>query len=156
VHPSSVSPLPTLSDILSDLLAQAGVDTSSRVHVTGPAALAALLWFCRHGYEQVGVVGAGRCPTNDCDLLLAPQTCDLAALAGLLDHGPHPRPGGVLIVQTPICAPLAPNRRGPVQALLERSGYRIERSVRGHHRELHVARRLDPAAKVTTEGGRAA
>jgi hypothetical protein len=138
---------PTLNDILSDLLTQAGVDKSSSVHVTGPAGLAALLWFCRHGYDQVGLVGAGRCPANDCDLLLAPQTCDLATLADLLDRGPHPRPGGVLIVQTPIPSELAPNRRDPVHALLERCGYRVERCVRGHHRELHVARRLDAAAE---------
>jgi len=131
--------------MLGDLLTQAGVDKSSSVHVTGPAGLAALLWFCRHGYDQVGLIGAGRCPANDCDLLLAPQTCDLTALAAMLDHGPHPRPGGVLIVQTPAPGAPAANRRDPVHALLERSGYRVERCVRGHHRDLHVARRVGAA-----------
>ena len=137
LHPPSVSQPSSLSDILSDLLTQAGVDKSSSVHVTGPASLAALLWFCRHGYDQVGLVGAGRCPANDCDLLLAPQTCDLTALAAMLDHGPHPRAGGVLIVQTPTDA--------PASALLAQAGYRVERCVRGHHRDLHVARRLGAA-----------
>ncbi len=136
MHPSSPLQHPSPSGLLSGLLAQAGVDKSASVYVTGPAGLAALLWLCRHGYDQVGLVGAGRCPANDCDLLLAPQTCDLASLTELLDHGPHPRPGGALIVQTPIAEAL------PVHALLERCGYRIERCVRGHHRDLHVARRI--------------
>lgn len=146
----SPSPLqrPQLSAILSDLLTEAGVDKSSSVHVTGPAGLAALLWFCRHGYDQVGLVGTGRCPANDCDLLLAPQTCDLASLAGLLDHGPHPRPGGVLIVQTPTDQPAA--------ALLERAGYRVERTVHGHHRALHVARRLGPSSSLASASARSA
>jgi len=141
VHSSSPLQHPSPSGLLSGLLAQAGVDKSASVYVTGPAGLAALLWLCRHGYDQVGLVGAGRCPANDCDLLLAPQTCDLASLTELLDHGPHPRPGGALIVQTPIAEAL------PVQALLERYGYRIERCVRGHHRDLHIARRLGAAQR---------
>ena len=148
LHPLSVSSRRSFSDILNELLTQAGVDKSSSVHVTGPAGLAALLWLCRHGYEQVGLVGGGCCPANDCDLLLAPQTRDLAALAGLLDRGPHPRPGGVLIVQTPAQGKTAASRRDPVHVLLERSGYQVERCVRGHHRDLHVARRLGVASEM--------
>jgi len=62
------------SDTLTDLLAQAGVGKDDTIRVTGPAGLAALLWFCRHGYQQVGYVSRGRGPTDDGDLLLVPQT----------------------------------------------------------------------------------
>jgi len=130
-----------MSDILADLLRRAGVDKSSTIRVTGPAGLAALLWFCRHGYEQVGYVRGGPCPGDDGDLVLAPQTCDVGALAGILAKGPHPRAGGVLIIQTPIPEDAKPGVIDPVHELLARSGYSVERCVRGHHRELHVARR---------------
>jgi hypothetical protein len=139
-----------LSDILTDLLRRAGVDKSSTIRVTGPAGLAALLWFCRHGYDQVGYVRAGPCPADDGDLVLAPQTCDVGALATILSRGPHPRAGGVLIVQTPIPDAATPGAVDPVHDLLIRNGYRIERCLRGHHRELHVARRrsLAPERKA--------
>jgi hypothetical protein len=134
-------PPSSVNDILTDLLAGAGVDKSSTIRVTGPAGLAALLWFCRHGYEQVGYVRAGPCPADGGDLVLAPQTCDVAGLAVILSHGPHPRAGGVLIVQTPIPANVDTGARDPVHELLMRNGYRVERCLRGHHRELHVARK---------------
>jgi hypothetical protein len=140
-------PAPTAADRLSELLQRAGVDKSSTIRVTGPAGLAALLWFCRHGYQQVGYVRAGPCPADDGDLVLAPQTCDVVALETILKRGPHPRAGGVLIVQTPI-PEAAANGRDPVHDLLARSGYRVERCLRGHHRELHVARRAGPAHRV--------
>jgi hypothetical protein len=139
-QPPSSLPPSSVNDILTDLLQHAGVCKSSTIRVTGPAGLAALLWFCRHGYEQVGYVRAGPCPAEDGDLVLAPQTCDLPTLAAILARGPHPRAGGVLIVQTPI-PDVAPGAVDPVHDLLEQSGYRVERCVRGHHRELHVARR---------------
>ena len=129
---------PSLPDILTDLLRRAGVDKSSTIRVTGHAGLAALLWFCRHGYDQVGYVRGGPCPAEDGDLVLARQTQDLASLDAMLRHGPHPRAGGVLIVQTPLYE-RAPT--DPVHDLLIRAGYRVERCLHGHHRELHVARR---------------
>jgi hypothetical protein len=135
--------------MLTDLLECAGLNKSSTIRVTGPASLAALIWFCRHGYEQVGYVRAGPCPANDGDLVLVPQTCDMAALEAILHEGPHPRHGGVLIVQTP---ELAANAAGvdPVHALLAQCGYCVERCLHGRHRELHVARRRTstPARKA--------
>jgi hypothetical protein len=142
--PEPERPFSSLSDILTDLLRRAGVDKSSTIRVTGPAGLAALLWFCRHGYDQVGYVRAGPSPADDGDLVLAPQTCDVGALAAMLSRGPHPRAGGVLIVQTPI-PDVASGGVDPVHDLLFRNGYRVERCLRGHHRELHVARRRNPA-----------
>jgi hypothetical protein len=136
----------SVNDTLSELLAAAGLGKADTIRVTGPAGLAALLWFCRHGYDQVGYVGVGRGPSDDADLLLIPQTCTLAELAAILQRGPHPRDGGVLIVQTPeTCGP-GPD---PVHALLTREGYQVERCLHGRHRELHVARRRSrPAASL--------
>jgi hypothetical protein len=125
--------------MLGELLHAAGVDKSSAIWVTGPAGLAALLWLCRHGYDQVGYVRRGSSPPDSVDLLLAPQTCDLASLEAILANGPHPRDGGVLIVQTP--EPAADAANDPVHQLLADNGYSVERCLHGHHRELHVARR---------------
>lgn len=132
-------PPSSFSDMLGDLLHSAGVEKSSTIWVTGPAGLAALLWLCRHGYEQVGYVRPGASPPEGADLLLAPQTCDLSSLQAILANGPHPKDGGVLIVQTP--EPVADAADDPVHALLAENGYEVERCVHGHHRELNVARR---------------
>ena len=129
----------SLSQTLTDLLQNAGLGKADTTRITGPAGLAALLWFCRHGYEQVGYVGPGRGPHEDGDLLLVPQTCSVDELKEILRWGPRPRPGGVLIVQTPQCDPGLPC--DPVRDLLGRAGYEVERCLRGRHRELHVARR---------------
>jgi hypothetical protein len=129
----------SLSDTLSDLLQNAGLDKADTIRVTGPASLAALLWFCRHGYEQVGCVGGGHGGCEDGDLLLVPRTCTVTALAQLLRSGPRPRPGGVLIVQTPQPAP--ESTADPAQDLLGETGYQVERCLHGRHRELLVARR---------------
>jgi hypothetical protein len=134
----SERPHPSPTDALSTILARAGLGKSSIIRVTGRAGLAALLWLCRHGYEQVGYARGGPGTSDDGDLVLAPQTCDLNDLSNLLRFGPRPRIGGVLIVQTP--AP-ADATLDPARVLLERSGYRVERCLRGQHRELHVARR---------------
>ena len=130
----------SLSETLADLLQGAGLGKADTIRITGPAGLAALLWFCRHGYEQVGYVGAGRGPHEDGDLLLAPQTRSVCQLEQMLRSGPRPRRGGVLIVQTPL--PAQATGVDPVHDLLSREGYRVERCLHGRHRELHVARRL--------------
>ena len=43
-----------------------------------------------------------------------------------------------------------------VAALLERAGYRVERTVHGHHRALHVARRLGPSSSLASASARSA
>jgi hypothetical protein len=128
--------------MLEDILLHAGIGKNSVIRVTGSAGLAALLWFCRHGYERVGYVLNGPCPADDGDLLLVPQTLDLDGLGRLLKQGPHVRTGGVLIVQTPEHGAHA--EPDPAHRLLAHHGYRVERCVRGRHRELHVARRKAP------------
>ena len=139
--PEPERPAQPVIEAFADLLRLAGLGKASIIRVTGRAGLAALLWFCRHGYEQVGYVREGPCSSDDGDLVLAPQTCDLEALSAMLRFGPRPRVGGVLMVQTPIPADAAPGGSDPARDLLMRSGYQVERCLRGHHRELHVARR---------------
>jgi hypothetical protein len=136
-----------LSETLRDLLQNAGLNKADTIRVTGPAGLAALLWLCRHGYEQVGCVSAGRGHSEEGDLLLVPQTRTVTELENLLRNGPRPRPGGVLIVQTPQPPPEC--RGDPVHDLLGLAGYQVERCLHGRHRELHVARRrAAPAARI--------
>ncbi len=125
---------------LGSLLRGAGVDKDSDILVTGPAGLPALLWFCHHDYKRVGYARPGAAPANDSDCVVVPETCDLAALERLLDHGPRIRRGGVLIVMTPETR--APSNDDPAHDLLARHGFRIERCLHGARRELHVARRL--------------
>jgi hypothetical protein len=141
-----VSPVPradrrgsSLSQTLTDLLNSAGLGKADTIRITGSAGLAALLWFCRHGYEQVGYISACGGSSEEGDLLLVPQTCSVGALEQLLRSGPRPKHGGVLIVQTP--QPPCESGFDPVHELLTRAGYDVERCVHGRHRELHVARR---------------
>ncbi len=136
---SSPQTTASVSETLADILKRAGVGKSSTIRVTGPAGLAALLWFCRHGYDQVGYARGGPHLADDADLVLVPQTRGLSDLERLLHEGPHPRDGGVLIVQTP--EPESASGADPVHDLLARSGYRLELCLHGRHRELHVARR---------------
>ena len=124
-------------DSLGDILHNAGAGADSEILVTGPAALPALLWFCRHDYRHVGLV-RGRAPANTCDCILTQATRDAAALTRLLDEGPRVRQGGMLIVMTPEAAA----NDDPVHRLLEDHGFRVERCIHGARRELHVARRM--------------
>ncbi len=137
---------PSVSETLSDLLNDAGIGKGDTVRITGHGGLAALLWFCRHGYENAGYVSVGRGPSDEGDLLIVPQTCGIRDLEDILRLGPHPRQGGVLIVQT--VAKLAADG-DPVRTMLGRAGYRLERHVHGRHRDVHVVRRLArPTARL--------
>ncbi len=135
----------SLSQTLTDLLQSAGLGKADTIRITGPAGLATLLWFCRHGYEQVGYVSTRRGSSEEGDLLLVPQTCSVGELEQILRSGPRPKYGGVLIVQTP--QPPSESGFDPVHDLLARAGYQVERCLHGRHRELHVARRHGRAEK---------
>lgn len=121
---------------LVSLLEASNIHKRSVIRVTGPGGLPALLWLCRHGYEQVGYLRSDlRGPHESADAVLAAQTCGASALASLLAHRPALRQGGALIVQTPTAeSPLC-------LRLLERAGYRETRALHGRRRDLHVARR---------------
>jgi hypothetical protein len=129
------------SDPLISLLDRAQVKKSSLIRVTGPSGLSALLWLCRHGYEQVGYLRPGACPNEQPDALIVAHTCDEASLRSLLETGPHVREGGVLVFQSPLPRVLG-FRADPIHRLLRSHGYTIEQCLHGARRELHVARRI--------------
>jgi hypothetical protein len=128
------------SDPLIALLARAHVTKSSLIRVTGASGLSALLWLCRHGYEQVGYLKPGAGPHEQPDALIVAHTCDEATLRRLLETGPHVREGGALVFQSPLPRVLA-FRADPIHRLLKEHGYVVEQCHHGQRRELHVARR---------------
>jgi hypothetical protein len=128
------------SDPLISLLARARVTKSSLIRVTGSSGLSALLWLCRHGYDQVGYLRPGAGPHEQPDALIVAHTCDAATLRVLLEAGPHVREGGALVFQSPL--PHLPTfRADPIHRLLKSHGYAVEECHHGQRRELHVARR---------------
>jgi hypothetical protein len=140
------SPRPAGSgDLLMALLHDAGIGLNSVVRVAGRDGLGPLIWLCRRGFEDVGYVrlGAGG-PREPADLLLVlhdPPPAELEAL--LAQHGAL-KEGGVLILQTREMR--APDGQDAVHPVLEKAGYRVERCVLRHFRELHVARHMhDPS-----------
>lgn len=139
--PRSSSGLSSSRDLIQ-LLEESQVHKSSLICVTGPGGLAALLWLCRHGYEQVSYFRAGEgCPHEEPDALVIAHTSDEAALERLLSKGPHVREGGVLIFQSPLPPAHKINGEDPIHRRLRLFGYAVERCLLGGRRELHVARR---------------
>lgn len=132
------------SDPLISLLARARINKTSLIRVTGSSGLSALLWLCRHDYEQVGYLRPGAGPHEQPDALIVAHTCDEAALRHLLETGPHVREGGALVFLSPLPRVLA-FRGDPVHRLLKSHGYAVEECHHGQRRELHVARRLPQA-----------
>lgn len=137
------------ADPLMSLLQRAQITKSSLIRVTGSSGLSALLWLCRHGYEQVGYLRPGAGPHEQPDALIVAHTCDEATLRNLLETGPHVREGGALVFQSPLPRVLA-FRADPIHRLLESHGYVVEECHHGQRRELHVARRrhLAPLKKA--------
>jgi hypothetical protein len=125
---------------LGVLLQRAGIRKTSVIQVVGEGGLQALLWLCRHGYEQVGFLhGIG--PAEPADVLLAPCAGDAAALDDALKQASHLPAGGLMLVRA------RPTIGGEATAeRLRRAGFSVERRVPGRHRDLFLARRCDRAA----------
>ncbi|MGZ3403536.1 MAG: hypothetical protein ACXWKN_10035 [Phenylobacterium sp.] len=122
------------------LLERAGITKTSIIRVTGPSSLSAMLWLCRHGYEQVGYVRAAEgCPHEQApDALIVAHTCNEIDLKQLLAVGRQVRPGGAFIFQ------LRLERDGSplgVDWLLEAAGFSTEARLDGGRRALIIARR---------------
>jgi hypothetical protein len=130
VHPAS----------LVSFLERAGVTRSSLIRVTGPSALPALLWLCRHGYDQVGYMRAGEGAPHEeePDAIIVAHTCNELDLKRLLSVARLVRPDGAFIFQLR-CA--AEDSAPGVEWLLERAGFAVERRLEGERRALVVARR---------------
>ncbi|THD83244.1 MAG: hypothetical protein E7812_00145 [Phenylobacterium sp.] len=121
------------------LLESVGVGRSSVIRVTGSSSLSALLWLCRHDYQQVGYMRAiDGAPHEEPDAIIVAHTCNELDLKRLLAVGRQVRPGGVFIFQ------LRAGDGGSALAvdwLLEQAGFTPERRLEGGHRALIVARR---------------
>ncbi len=130
------------------LLNEAGVTKSSVIRVVGPGSLPAVLWFCRHGFDQAGCVRAGEgAPHEGPDAVLAAAPCCELELKRLLSAARDLHPGGVFIFQLrndPGCSP------GAIEWLLQHGGFELERRIDKGRRALVMARRcgltLRPAA----------
>ena len=120
---------------LGALLQRAGVLKTSVIQVVGEGGLQALLWLCRHGYEQVGFLhGVG--PAEPAEVVLAPCAGDAASLDDALAQAAHLPAGGLMLVRA------RPSIGGePTAERLRRSGFSIERRLPGRHRDLFLARR---------------
>lgn len=130
----------TRGEVLAQVLTRAGATKTSVVRVLGPNALAALIWLCRHGYDNAGYCRPGaRAGTENGDVLLIPSTCTTDEIEHLLEGGAPLREGGLLIVQT--TAERVPDGSDLVHPVLERLGFRVEGCLHRGARELHLARR---------------
>lgn len=125
---------------LEAFLESAGVDKSSVIRVTGPSALSALLWLCRHGYDRVAYVRAAEASPHEdsADAILVAHTCRDLDVTRMLSVARQARPGGVFIFRL---------RTGPgrsavdLTATLRQCGFTLERRLEGRRRALIVARR---------------
>lgn len=148
--PRSFSGLNRGADLIA-LLEDSDIHKDSLIRVTGPSGLSALLWLCRHDYEEVGYLRPGLgCPYEEADALIVAHTCDEAFLARLLASGPHVREGGVLVFQSALPAAHLTGASDPIHRQLATAGYGVERCLHGERRELHVARRLPGALRLAT------
>ena len=139
---------PSFSEGLCALLKSAGVLKSSVIRVVGAGGLHALLWLCRHGYEQVGLM-RGASPAEPAEVVLVPSACPPEALEQILAQASHLQPDGLVVLGTRRGAPGA----DVATSLLRRHGFRVERQVSGHHRDIYLARRAAALRNCLTSGG---
>jgi hypothetical protein len=134
-------PIAADGDALRRALRRANVSHDSRLLVTGPAGLAALVWLYRHDYPSALYIHADRIaatPTQG-DVLLVPHACPAAELAGMLGDGHCVREGGALIVQA---TAVHDDERQAMAATLDGAGFVIEAQLAGHGHCVCVARRM--------------
>jgi hypothetical protein len=129
----------------AELLESVGVSKSSVIRVTGPSSLSALIWFCRHGFEQVGYVRPGEgCLHEEPDAIIVAHTCNELDLKRLLSVGRQVRPGGVFIFQFRSAADASPLA---IDWLLQQAGFTAEQRLERGRRALIVARRRTVALR---------
>ena len=99
---TTVEPLPSDFGALIPCLDLAGLSRRHLILVAGPGALPAMLWLCRHGYEQAVHLGphSPRCATPAADALFVPHLSGAAGLTSILPSAGCVREGGVLILRT--------------------------------------------------------
>ena len=124
---------------LETLLAEVGVTKSSVIRITGPSALGALLWFCRHDFDEVGYVRPGDgAPHESPDAIIVAHTCNELELKRLLAVGRQVKPGGVFLFR---CRVPGQSTLLAIDWLLGQAGFEVDRRIVSHGRALVVARR---------------
>lgn len=135
------APLASDRAALAQVLARAGVRKDSSIHVTGPAALTAMIWLVQRGYDRAvfSAFGAGHLG-EPAEVLLVPGACSAAQLKTLLQGGGSLREDGVLIVQTLGDQPDG----GPkdVRLALTEAGFIVQHRMADKGRQVWIARRL--------------
>ncbi len=133
-----VSRQTSFNSAMHDVVRLAGVNKTHVIRLVGPGGLAPLLWFCRHGYEQVGYVTEGSCLSEPCDLLIVLRCADAETLTRLLENGPQVQSGGVLIAQDPVVA--STGGAESLDHMLSRHGRRVGGRIHVGGHELFVIR----------------
>jgi hypothetical protein len=125
---------------LAAFLEGAGVTKTSLIRVTGPSSLPALLWLCRHGYDQVGYVRAGQGSPHEAeaDAVIVAHTCGDLELRLALHMAREVRPGGVFMFRLRIDSGCS---RDGIERLLKQHGLSVERRIDNGRRALIIARR---------------
>jgi hypothetical protein len=128
------------------LLARAGVSKTSVIRVTGSGSLAALLWLCRHGYDQVGCLRAGQSSPHedDPDAIFVAHACGDLELRRLLPMAREVRPGGLFIFRLRAAPALG---RAGLDPLLASFGLVVEHRIANDHRAVIITRRSAAALK---------
>ena len=132
-------------------LAGLGVWRTSSIHLVGRGALASLLWLCRHGFDEVAILNGAPAPAERADLLLCLDASGDAMFERLAAEMPRVRPGGAVILRTDreSCAD-----RDRASRLLGRSGFHLERRLRGGRRDVYIARRESAPSAIAVAPAR--
>jgi hypothetical protein len=132
----TVEPLAADFGGLIPCLDLAGLSRRDLILVAGPGALPAMLWLCRHGYEQAVHLGphSPRCATPAADALFVPHLSGAAGLTSILPSAGRLREGGVLILRAGAGATV-----GPVELLS--AGWGLQRRLIEKGHAVLVARR---------------
>ncbi len=141
-----VLPIAADGDALRRALRRAEVAHDSRLLVTGPAGLTALLWLYRHDYPGAVYVHANRLaawPTPT-DALVIPSDCRATDLAEMLGDGRAVRLGGALIVQAPAANA---DQILTVPAVLDAVGFEVAAQLPGRNHSVYVAKRVSLGSK---------
>ena len=123
-------------------LDEAGVSRGDLILVAGPGSLPAMLWLCRHGYEQAMHldVRSSRRVTPAADVLFIPHLAAASGLTSILPPAGCVRDGGVLVLRTPAGAE-------GMSAELAAAGWGLEHRLTEKGRAILVARRLRDAQR---------
>jgi hypothetical protein len=139
----SFQPAPPLAAdgaALAQALQRASVGKESLVCVTGPAALTAMLWLARRGFQRAVLASSGGIrPGEPADALLVPHACSGDEIRSLLSTGGWLREGGMLIVQT--ASGQSDGGPGDPSAALAALGFELHCKLTDKGRTVLIARR---------------